>query len=96
MTLRDACPLIEQALPKNEPVLMSDPQLHAAVKRLRGIGDTADIETQNLVRILVAPLEAAMDAGQGDASVDAFDLYTNALTTAKRRCEIAGSSAFAG
>lgn len=89
--LRETCPEVEAAI-RNVDIISPTARMAAAHARVEELSQAGDLETKNALRGVVDGIDEMQTAAQGQASVDAFDAWTAAVTNLADRCESFGSS----
>lgn len=92
LTLKEACPHLEQVTPTS--AFPSHDRLSKYVATLFAMQQRGDLETRQAIAILQKPANEMMTAVQGAQSADAFADWTRALQEMKDRCAAVGSGAF--
>jgi hypothetical protein len=92
MSLKEACPLLEQAAP--QAMFPSRERLSKFAARLSAIGQAGDLETRQAVELFRKPTDELMTAQPGQESVDASQDWIAAVESIKDRCAAVGSGAF--
>lgn len=92
-TLKDTCPLVEQALPK--AYLPTAAKLTSFSDRLEELAAQGDAETQNAIELLAAPTRDYIEVADqsGGPLADAMLAFLNGISAFAKRCKAAGSSA---